>query len=350
MTAPDSQSRHYTQSSSFIMALIFTVLCGLAALSLGYFIHYFAKDHLIESTEAFLDAEIRYLDVVGYDAAQMQKGLYIKLREDAPLPAPLSKGMSRMAEGILVFDHPNDGKRYAAKIHTMANGQAVVVGKDITTISRDFNFMQLLGLASIVFVILVVLVAFIISIFVVDGTNKIATTAREIIRTGDLSRRVEVGSRWDDLGNMAIVLNMLLARVEQLMHGVRQVSDNVAHDLRTPLTRMRGRMEALPDGADKTVLMEEADHLLTTFNALLRISRIEAEQCRGHFQTVNLKGMLEDLHDYYEPLADQKSIILSLDVKAANVQGDRDLLFKRTQTFWITRLNLHRIAGRLISR
>ena len=72
MTAPDSQSRHYTQSSSFIMALIFTVLCGLAALSLGYFIHYFAKDHLIESTEAFGCGHLWMLSVM-----TRKCGLYI---------------------------------------------------------------------------------------------------------------------------------------------------------------------------------------------------------------------------------------------------------------------------------
>lgn len=328
-----TESRRYIKSSSFIMALFFTVLCGAASVSLGYFINYFAKGHFVHSTEASLDSEIRYIESLDdHGVIPPQKSrLYIFLNEDGGLPDDIPKSVSKLAEGIIVFNYPENNRRYAAKIHTFESGRKLLVGFDITEISQDFKFMQWLGIASIGFVMVVVFVSYLISIFVVSGTNKIADTAREIIETGDLSRRVELGSRWDDLSNMAAVLNTLLARVEELMHGVRQVSDNIAHDLRTPLTRMRNKIETLQEKYghdDYAELMEEADQLLSTFNALLRISRIEAERQRSQFQEVDLKTLLRDVVDFYEPLAEEKDIELSVDLSEASCHGDRDLLFQ----------------------
>lgn len=323
-----TESRRYAKSSSFVMALLFTILCGLAALSLGYFINYFTKGHFVHSTESVLDAEIRYIEAVGPDNIKDTGQLYLFLEEDDSLPGDIPSGVSRLAEGILVFDYPAGGKRYAAKIHTLSDNRKILVGTDITTISQDFKFMQWIGIISICFVMVVVFVSYLISVFVVSGTNKIADTAREIIDTGDLSRRVDVGSRWDDLSNMAAVLNMLLDRVEQLMQGVRQVSDNIAHDLRTPLTRVQGKIEELEESKHKDELLDEADQLLKTFNALLRISRIESEKQRSQFSDIKLKQLLEDVIAFYEPLAEEKSIVLTSDLSEANLHGDRDLLFQ----------------------
>lgn len=327
-TSNDRQPRRYVKSSSFVMALIFTILCGLAAVSIGYFINYFTKGHFVHSTESVLDAEVRYIEAVGPDNISDNGQLYLFLEQDGSLPDTIPSKVSRLAEGILVFDYPPTGKRYAAKIHTLKDDRKMLIGTDITTISQDFKFMQWIGIASIFFVMAVVFVSYLISIFVVSGTNKIADTAREIIDTGDLSRRLEVGSRWDDLSNMAAVLNALLERIEQLMQGVRQVSDNIAHDLRTPLTRMRGHIEEIEDETTKNELLDEADHILGTFNALLRISRIESEKQRSQFIDVDLKALLEDVVAFYEPLADEKSVKLSFDLSEATLHGDRDLLFQ----------------------
>jgi signal transduction histidine kinase len=332
-TKPTETYRKYTKSSSFLMALVFTILCGTSALSFGYFINYFAKGHFVYSTDAVLNAEIGYIEALG-PAAQFpekENQLYILLNEHGDLPESIPASFSLLSEGIIVFDLPETHKRYAAKVHTFENGERLLVGFDITKTSKDFKFMQWLGIASIVFVMLVVFVAYIISIFVVRGTNKIANTAHEIMATGDLSQRVEVGSRWDDLSNMAAVLNMLLNRIEELMQGVRQVSDNIAHDLRTPLARMRNKIETLQQEDDKEVytdLLAEADQLLGTFNALLRISRLESEKKRSHFADVNLKGLLKDVVALYEPLAEDKNITVSCAFENINYSGDRDFLFQ----------------------
>lgn len=325
--------RRYTKSSSFLMALLFTILCGLVALTLGYFINYFATGSFVQGTQAALDSEIKYIDHLGIipDPTENSDRLYLPFQQDGGLPEGVVN-LETLDEGLFVFEMPPSEKRFAARIHTFSNGQKVLVGMDITKMSDDFKFMQWMGIASIIFVMIVVFVSYLISIFVVNGTNKIADTAHDIMRTGDLSRRIEMTSRWDDLSNMANVLNSLFDRIEQLMMGVRQVSDNIAHDLRTPLTRMRHHIETLqekdPNNAAYDDLLDEADKILITFNALLRISRIETEQQRSRFNALSLDHVLKDVVDFYEPLAEEKNITLKPDLEITHYHGDKDLLFQ----------------------
>lgn len=313
------------------MAMLFTVLCGMAALSLGYFINYFTTGHFVHSTEAALNAQNELIAATGLPKKGVHgEYLYVPLSLQETLPEDIQM-MANVAEGVMVLTLPDTNKRYAARIYSLDDKRKLLIGFDITQISRDFKFMQIMGICSIIFVMIVVFVSYIISVFVVNGTNTIAQTARDIIRTGDLSRRLEVSSRWDDLSNMAAVLNMLLERVEELMTGVRRVSDNIAHDLRTPLTRMRNHIEALQKKyghEDYAELLEEADHLLGTFTALLRITRLETEKQRSHFTDLELEPIIKDVADFYEPLAEEKNISLHLETVRANIIGDKDLLFQ----------------------
>ena len=316
------------------MAVLFTVLCGMAALSLGYFINYFTQGHFVESTEAVLDSQMSLVDKTGLEEqGAVGDYVYLYLDEDGSFPETIQsfERLSQNTEGLLIFRYLESGNRYAGKIYTLGNGLKLLIGFDITEIYNQFYFMQILGFASIVFVMLVVFASYIISVFVVSGTNKIVETAQDIIRTGDLSRRLEFNSHWDDLSNMAIILNSLLDRIETLMAGVRQVSDNIAHDLRTPLTRLRNHIEDLQkkyEQEDYDVLLNEADHLLDTFTALLRVSRIETEQQKSHFHTIDLERIIEDVIDFYTPLAEEKNINLTVNTESATLHGDKDLLFQ----------------------
>lgn len=325
------KARDYTRSSSFQMAVLFTVLCGMAVLALGYFSYYFTRGHFILETESIIDTEIKYISKYGEVPESDGSRLYALFDDEGKKPPVIPNVVSVLSEGIIVFDHPKNNRRYAAKIYTFPDRRKLLVGVDITRVDANYRFMQTLSVISIALMVLVIVASFFLSVFVVRGTNNIANTAREIMHTGDLSRRLEVSSRWDDLGNMALVLNSLLERIEQLMQDVRQVSDNIAHDLRTPLTRMRGTIEDLnKDRNDPACasLLQEADQLLATFNALLRISRIEAEKQTKNFTNLNLKDVVEDVIDFYEPLAEEKKIELNGDLNEAPFYGDRDLLFQ----------------------
>lgn len=326
----------YAKSSSFKMALLFTVLCGLSLFILGYFGYFFARGHFIHGTEAVIDTEIRYLSMQqSSDTAKSKpsvKGrLFIPFSANGQPPALLTNNVKRLKEGIIVFEHPVSHQIYAAKIHTFKNSQKILVGMDITETQREFRFMQWLSVISITLIILVVLVSYLISVFVARGTNRIATTAQNIMETGDLSKRLEVSSHWDDLGKMSSTLNLMLDRIEALMIELRQMSDSIAHDLRTPLTRLRNHIEAAKQNGDNggnDTLLNEADQLLNTFNALLRISRIETEKRRAHFQPLALKPLIEDVVAFYDPLTEIKHITIHQQLSEMSCVGDKDLLFQ----------------------
>ena len=155
------------------------------------------------------------------------------------------------------------------------------------------------------------------------------------IRHGDLSRRMPQSRGNDEFDRLASNLNGMLDQIQSLMEGVRSVSDAIAHDLRTPLTRLRARLEHLRDvdgqdfesGIDKSI--EEADRMLGTFNALLRIAQIEAGSSRADRQRIDMGALLNDVTDLYEPLASEKNIGFTLELaRATEVWGDRDLLFQ----------------------
>jgi len=342
-----SSNRRYYHSSSFKMALLFTVLLGMGVLVMGYFGYYFSRGYLIHGTEETIDTEIRYLggasDVAALIDAAPADGTRLYLLKDregkriAGNMQALPDNVSLLAEGTVVFSTAA-GARYAAKIHTLPNGHYLLVAVDITAIAESLSRMQWLSAAGIFLMMLVILTSFMISTFVVSRTNRIARTAKQIMDTGNLSERIVIDSRWDDLSNMSRVLNAFLARLEELMDGVQRVSDNIAHDLRTPLTRMRNSIETLRKraqvkedaelGAACDGLLAEADHLLGTFGALLRIARIETGRQRHSFDVLPLHRLAFDVIELYEPLAEEKEIRITADIAPVEMRGDRDLLFQ----------------------
>jgi signal transduction histidine kinase len=161
----------------------------------------------------------------------------------------------------------------------------------------------------------------------------INATSRRIMR-GDLSQRIPTRGTHDEFDQLAANLNGMLDRIQQLMDGVRHVSDNIAHDLKTPLTRLRNRLEQLAndrhaDCEEAELALADADAMLATFNALLRIARIEAGARREAFTTVPLRSVVEDAAELYEALAEERGQSLQVSIEAEpSIQGDRDLLFQ----------------------
>lgn len=162
----------------------------------------------------------------------------------------------------------------------------------------------------------------------------ISRTSREIM-AGDLGRRITLRGSDDEFDHLAKSLNAMLDRIQHLMSGLQQISNDIAHDLRTPLSRMHQRLE-LALRREHTVAglqaamessMADSDAILRTFAALLRVAQIEAGTRRAGFETVALSGLLDDLVEVYLPVAEERGQRLDGEVAPGLcVQGDRELL------------------------
>jgi signal transduction histidine kinase len=163
----------------------------------------------------------------------------------------------------------------------------------------------------------------------------INNTSRRIMN-GHLSLRIPTRGTEDDFDQLAENLNQMLDRIVYLMEGIRHVSDSIAHDLRTPLTRLRNQLENTLIAVDNDEAREqvgravaEADQLLATFNALLRIARLETRGNSADMKVVSLDELVSDACELYEALAEDKeqSFAQSLEPDVM-IEGDRDLLFQ----------------------
>lgn len=147
------------------------------------------------------------------------------------------------------------------------------------------------------------------------------TKASRAIMAGNLSERVPLSGSGDELDELAKSLNEMLDRIEQLMGGLKEVSDNIAHDLKTPLNRMRNRAEAAlrdpsgPEACRKGLeqTIEDADELIKTFNALLLIARLEAGAVEETAATFDLGQLVRDVAELYEPVAEEAGLALAVE-------------------------------------
>ncbi|MEA2977987.1 MAG: hypothetical protein QOF19_3507, partial [Alphaproteobacteria bacterium] len=155
------------------------------------------------------------------------------------------------------------------------------------------------------------------------------------IMDGDLSGRLPIAGTGDELDRLAGNLNVMLERIEALMRGLKEVSDNIAHDLKTPLTRLRNRCEealrtAKDEGDYRVALertIEESDRLMRTFNALLMIARAEAGQARENMTDLDAAEIARSVGELYEPLAEMKGLALKVEAPASTpVHGNRELV------------------------
>jgi len=165
----------------------------------------------------------------------------------------------------------------------------------------------------------------------IDGVSE----ASRRIMGGDLTGRLPVAGAGDEFDRLSENLNAMLARIAMLNEGLKQVSDNIAHDLKTPLTRLRNRAEATLAGnhkvADYRAALEgtiaESDHLIKTFNAILMISRLEAGYSSEHTTRVDLAAAVRDVVELYEPVAEEAGVALEADAgTACMVDGNRELI------------------------
>ena len=204
-------------------------------------------------------------------------------------------------------------------------------------ISTDLGENVTIGLvsAAMLFLILAAAAGISTSRRSVARIEAINATSRKIMRSG-LGERIPLHGTGDEWDGLAENLNSMLDRIGELVETNRQVSDNVAHDLRTPLTRMRGRLErACNQQLDlnhyRSLVndtISDLDEILTTFSSLLRISQIEARDRTAAFRHIDLSEIVREVVELFEPAAEEKAVWLQLSTgESVSVVGDRDLLF-----------------------
>jgi signal transduction histidine kinase len=248
-----------------------------------------------------------------------------------------------------VLDHPGwletnyrrleapEGSDHRALVQVvqLPGGFRLLVGRDLEERERLFGIIANAGQWSLALVVVLGLAGgFFVSRRVLNRVEAMTDKAQTIM-AGDLAGRLPVAGTGDELDRLAEHLNAMLERIEALMRGLKEVSDNIAHDLKTPLTRLRNRCEQVLRGsagvADYRAALEatiaESDELIRTFNALLMIARAESGQARDNMTEFDAAEIARDVGELYEPLADEKGIALTVDAPAAApVRGNRELV------------------------
>jgi hypothetical protein len=247
-----------------------------------------------------------------------------------------------------VLDHPGwletnyrrleapEGNDHRALVQVvqLPGGFRLLVGRDLEERERLFGIIANAGQWSLALVIVLGLAGgFFVSRRVLNRIEAMTETAQTIM-AGDLAGRLPVAGTGDELDRLAEHLNAMLERIEALMRGLKEVSDNIAHDLKTPLTRLRNRCEQAlrgSAGVDYRAALEatiaESDDLIRTFDALLMIARAESGQARDNMTEFDAAEIARDVGELYEPLADEKGIALTVDAPAAApVRGNRELV------------------------
>jgi signal transduction histidine kinase len=330
---------------------------GSSALILIGYIYWATNGYLEQQTNATLRAEIQGLTerfsqggVEGLDAvirervARDPEGGTLYLLTD-PALRPIAGNLPAWppgevdAEGWFTFARVDSGGRrtpYRGLVLEVSDGKRLLVAGSLAGLEATRTLInRVYGLTLGIGLLLALLGGIVMSSSVTRRVDAINRASREIM-AGRLHRRMPVRGINDEFDQLAENLNAMLDRIDSLIEGVRSVSDNIAHDLRTPLTRLRGRLEGLvglPGISEDTrhelgAAIADADQLLSTFRALLRIARIEAGTHEREWVDIDLATLLGDAWELYQAVGEEKDIAVRLGPVEGHLRGDRDLVFQ----------------------
>ena len=352
----------YLRSSTFRLAVGYLLLFeGSVCVVLG-FVYWTTAMHLEMEADAAIDRELGSLTaryrggglasfsrVLEDRVDRSPRGPFIYLFATAgrrALAGNVSGWPDAMpgADGWLEFPlwaarEPDDTPHLArARVSALPGGLLLLVGRDMHEIDRACSRIRLALAWSLgLMLVLGVAGALAMSRGTMRRIDAINRASREIMH-GDLARRIPTRGTRDDFDQLAEQLNAMLDRIQELMEGIRRVTDDIAHDLKTPLTRLRTRLEELRDsgglggGSAESVesAIGESDRLLATFAALLRIARVESKSTREGFGTVDLGPLAADAAELYEPYGHEhgREVAFRGEASGVPVKGDRDLLFQ----------------------
>lgn len=347
----------FFRTTAFRLSLIFMALFGTAAAAAMAYIYLNTDALLSRRLEQTINTEIqglaehyrgRDIKSLAETVARRSRGpgnsLYLLTYPDYRY---IAGNLGRVPEELLQpQDEPidflyrqawrEDGrKRLArARVFELPDGYRLLVGRDI----EDRREFQNVIRAAFIWVLGAMLLVglgggWLVSRALLARIDEVSAASRTIM-AGDLSQRVPVYGTGDELDRLSENLNAMLERIEQLMTGLREVSDNIAHDLKTPLNRLRNRVEAAlrQDGEAQyrealEATIDEADELIRTFNALLSIARLEAGAVRETMDEVDVSALVADAAELYEPAAEDQGLTLKTSIEEnLRLTGDRQLL------------------------
>ena len=333
------------RSTSLRLAALYTGAFALSVVVLGVMIFFATRRALAEQFDTRIRAESAAL--VQEFRTEGLEGVVSAVRERDRTPGALDYGLrgpkgenlaGRLAtasapRGWAIVREPGRAHE-RVRVFTVAlpDGHELQVGDDENQIEAlDGAVVQGFGWALLGIVVLGAGGGMVMSAAVGRRLAAISDTAEAII-DGDLTRRVSVRGSQDDLDRLALTINRMLDRIASLMESLRQVSSDIAHDMRTPLTRLRHRLEeGLADPAASGEALEGAlddlDAILETFAALLRIAQIEGGARRASFRSCDLTVVAKTVVDAFAPSAEDQHQTLVLDADGpAPVDGDAELL------------------------
>jgi signal transduction histidine kinase len=345
------------RTTTFRLSLTYLALFSAAAVVAIFYIYWNTTVLLSRQLNQTIDAELKGLAeqyraggldqlvrIVAERSRTPGNSLYLVAdKEGKQLAGNLSAVSPQLWDSLgpveFFYSRPAPGgveRRLAfANVFRLPRGYRLIVGRDIEDrreLSRLIRSTMLLGLG--VMVLVGIGGGYWVSRKLLTRIDGLAATTRTIME-GDLTGRLPVSGSGDELDRLSQSVNLMLARIEQLMAGLREVSDNIAHDLKTPLNRLRNRVEeALREPHDETAhrealerTIEEADGLIKTFNALLSIARLEAGAAGENRERLDMAALVHDVAELYEPVAEERGIALTAEMPAPIViHGDRQLL------------------------
>jgi signal transduction histidine kinase len=347
------------RTTTFLLTLRYMVLFFVSVTILVGFINWSTVGYLEQEADQIVETEAAGLQnqfqqngldglvqIIGERVRINPQGDSVYLLTNAELN-PLIGNMPQwpqltpIEEGWVSFDYTDaSGEKILARgrVFLPHPSLRLLVGRPVRALdqlTRLFDRTLFWGLG--ITLILALIGGLLMSENVLRRVNIINSTSRKIME-GDLSQRVttrDSGDAGDEFDELARNLNAMMDQIESLMSSIEHISDNIAHDLRTPLTRLRNRLEELHRNAGSAeaeeiaICMEDADGLLATFASLLSIARIESGTYEANLDSVDLGQTVRDACELYQALAEEKSINLSCDAPGTNrIRGDRNLIFQ----------------------
>lgn len=254
--------------------------------------------------------------------------------------ADLPAGATR-AHGWLRFPWNEDGDEVIAYVETLPDGATLLTGHSTGEQQRLREVVLPLGLSILLLLALLTLLLGWLLRRSLAHSLQAALDTVDRFAAGRLDERIAVGPGDDPLQRLARTLNRMLDRIRELVGGIQASTDHIAHDLRTPLTRLKTRLELARErigadaAADRTAVVDaaldeaigEIDRSIATFNSLLRLARIEAGDGRGD-AVVALDAIVRDAVEMWQPMAEARGGDIVATIAPATIAGDRDLLFQ----------------------